>query len=548
MKKPSRRASWAAVLAAALVGACSAASDSSSPAGSADDPGGKTPGGSNPMGGPAAGGASGGEPEPLPPESEEQRSFEAPRAGARFVYVANAQRDTVAVIDSIGRGIHTVPVGDTPSYLATVPGADVALVINLGTMDVNVLRTSSDGVTAVARVPVVAGANRISVSRDGRHALAWFDSSNRDSAAPGNFQEVSLLTLGPGADASVPMTVGFRPSDVVFADDGSAAFVITEDGISVIRFADVKGPAVAPFVRVGDLGAGMPQPLDVGVTPDGRYAVARQEGSPRVILVDLGQGVATTIDLGAPVTDIDLASSGAFALAVLRGQNAIVRIPVPAGFTDPSVRQTRQFPGETVGSASLAPDGKTAVLYTTAVTPAVERIVIVDLTSDAPGVPVRLKKAVRAVAIAPDGNTAVVLHTKVAGDPAAPGLDVDAQIDRSYGYTVVNLRTAFPKLQLTPADIYAMAITPDAANAFLVIRDPASTTTVRRVQQIALGSFIVNDIELGSPPVAIAVLAASTKRVFVSQEHPEGRISFIDWETHQVQSVTGFELNGRIVQ
>jgi hypothetical protein len=551
-KELSRRAPWAVFLSAigcaavfaSLFAACSS-SQSSPPIG--DDEGGNIPGGGGTtMGGPGAGGSSG---EPaLPPETEEQRAFEAPRAGARFVYVANAQRDTVAIIDSIGRGIHTVPVGDTPSYLATVPGADVALVINLGTMDVNILRTSSDGVTAVARVPVVAGANRISVGRDGRHALAWFDSSNRDSTAPGNFQEVSLLTLAPGADASVPMTVGFRPSDVVFADDGSAAFVITEDGISIIRFADVKGPAVAPFVRVGDLGAGMPQPLDVGVTPDGRYAVARQEGSPRVLLVDLGQGVATTVDLGAPVTDLDLAASGGFVLAVLRGQNAIVRIPVPAGFTDASARRTRQFPGETVGSASLAPDGKTAVLYTTAATPAVERIVIVDLTSDAPGVPVRLKKAVRAVAIAPDGNTAVVLHTKVAGDPAAPGLDVDAQIDRSYGYTVVNLHTAFPKLQLTPADIAAMAITPDAANAFLVVRDPAATTTVRRVQQIALGSFIVNDIELGSPPVAIAVLAASTKRVFVSQQHPEGRISFIDWETHQVQSVTGFELNGRIVQ
>jgi hypothetical protein len=44
------------------------------------------------------------------------------------------------------------------------------------------------------------------------------------------------------------------------------------------------------------------------------------------------------------------------------------------------------------------------------------------------------------------------------------------------------------------------------------------------------------------------VLGDTVKRVFVSQEHPEGRISFINWETGVVESVTGFELNGRIVQ
>ena len=41
---------------------------------------------------------------------------------------------------------------------------------------------------------------------------------------------------------------------------------------------------------------------------------------------------------------------------------------------------------------------------------------------------------------------------------------------------------------------------------------------------------------------------ADSQRVFVSQQHPEGRISFIHWETGAIESVTGFELNGRIVQ
>ena len=57
-----------------------------------------------------------------PPETEVRQDFEVPRGGARFVYVANRRRDSVAVIDSTGLGIRTVAVGDSPGYLTTVPG------------------------------------------------------------------------------------------------------------------------------------------------------------------------------------------------------------------------------------------------------------------------------------------------------------------------------------------------------------------------------------------------------------------------------------------
>jgi len=90
--------------------------------------------------------------------------------------------------------------------------------------------------------------------------------------------------------------------------------------------------------------------------------------------------------------------------------------------------------------------------------------------------------------------------------------------------------------------VSSLALTPDGARAFVLVRSS------RLVQRIALSSFIVDDFPVGSPPVALAVLGDAVKRVFVSQEHPEGRISFINWETGVVESVTGFELNGRIVQ
>jgi hypothetical protein len=486
-------------------------------------------------------------PPTAPPEIEERQDFEVPRGGARFVYAASRRRDNVAVIDSTGLAIRTVPVGDSPGYLTTVPGQDVALVVNTGSKDVNILRTNPAGATMVSRVPVVPAANRITVGRQGRHAVVWYDSAAPGAAgvgAGGGFQEVSVISLEPGADKAFDLTVGFRPSDVVFADDGSGAFVVTEDGISILRFADIAGPAVAPFVRFPDAGAAAPAARDVSVTPDGRYAIARREGSSQVMLLDLGPmgGGVTSVDLMSPVTDLDLAPSGAFALAVLREQNTYVRLVIPGAFSGAVAPDRRTLTGEAIGSAALSADGGSAVFYTTAGEPPVERLVVARLEGTSAPLPVTLKKAVRSVAIAPDGKTAIVVHTKAPGHPGEPGLDVDAQIDRAYGYTIVNLASGFAKLQITPAEVSSLALTPDGARGFVLVRDP------RLVQRIALASFIVDEFPLGSPPLALAVLGEAVKRVFVSQEHPEGRISFINWETGAVESVTGFELNGRIVQ
>jgi hypothetical protein len=491
----------------------------------------------------ATGGSSGGmgaDPiAPPPPEMEERRSFETPRAGARYVYVANPKRDTVAVIDSTNLTIRPIQVGDTPTYLQTVPGKDVALVINVGSRDVSILRTDAGG-TRTSTVPVVPGVNALSVAPDGKHVVAWYQSPAKPGLTggpPGSFQDVSLITLGD-TDQSIGLTVGFRPSDVAFAADGSAAFVITEDGVSVLRFAELRGPSVTPLIAVGDA-ADTAQ--DVSVTPDGRYALSRKEGATEIRLVDLTTRASTTVDLGSAVTDLDLAPGGDFALAVLREAGTVVRLLLPGGFTDPTMRHSFAAEGG-VGSATITPDGKAAILYTTA--NPVERLVLLDLVAQSTR-PVRLKKGVRAVAVSPDSRTALVVHTKDAGSPTDPSIDVEGAIDRSHGYSVVDLASAFAKLQLTTAPVGELAITPDATRAFVLLRDDA--VSIRVAQRIQLASFIVDDFPLGSPPLSIAALADS-KRMFVSQVHPEGRISFIHWETGAVESVTGFELNGRIVQ
>ena len=80
----------------------------------------------------------------------------------------------------------------------------------------------------------------------------------------------------------------------------------------------------------------------------------------------------------------------------------------------------------------------------------------------------------------------------------------------------------------------------------MLLRD--DTAAVSIAERISLTSFLADDFTLGSPPSSIAALSSTIHKVFVGQVYSEGRISFIDWVTGEVDTVTGFALNGRIQQ
>jgi ribosome-binding factor A len=574
-------------------------------------------------GGTFGAGGSGGAGE-LPPEVELSEDFELPHAGDNYVYVANPETDNVAVINAATLGIHIVEAGDEPTFLQTLAGRDAAIVLNVGSADATVIRTENGGSVAT-KVRVQRGSNAIAVSPDGAHAVVYYDPNFAPAGEQqGSFQDVSVLALNDAGDASYPMTVGFRPSAIFFQSDGSRAFAVTEDGVSILDFGVLAagGSGIARTVPLGIVGTDLT--LDVSVTPDGRYALAREESSSLLRLVDLDDGSIRTLDLavfapspeddggvtepppsddggtvtpeaGIPpvpvndasppppdsgnqpptdsgtamdsgtsgdggttfalttplpghvtlqamaiaVTDLDLAPSGEYALAVVRDTSTLLRIPIPGAFEDSSLVRADGIDGELVGSVTMSSDGRRALLFTTVVD-ANERITIFDLAANTHR-SVQLRKSVRSVAISPDGEKALVIHRKLAGAPDEPGLALDDQIDRSYGYSLLELSSGFAKLEVTPADLGPFAIVPDGSHLFVLFDDGAT----REVQRANLSSFFVDRFTLGSPPVSVGPVPAS-RRVFVGQEHPDGRIAFIDWVTGDVQSVTGFELNSRI--
>jgi hypothetical protein len=506
--------------------------------------------------------------DPLPPEVENTLDLSQPQASERFVYAANPEGGRVAIIDADTLAIQTLETGKEPRYLATLAGTDDAIVLNVGGDDATIIRDPALGARTV-NVDVLRGANTLRVAPDGKHAVVYFDAAVGDAVSgSGSFQDISVIVLDESDDRAVDMTVGFRPRDVFFSDDSTQAFVVTEDGVSVLDFTEIDGGGSA-FARTVSLGTDIDQKsLDVSVTPNGRFALAREEGASSIRLVDLRNGTIRELDLarvpevvaiqerianeaaalfdddaGTPpepapvrVTDLDVAPDGRFALAMLRTQHAALTIPVPGGFQDEGVIETIEVEGEIVGSATIAPTSERALLYTTA--DARERITVFDFADGALRT-LPLRKAVFAVAIAPDGETALVVHTKEDGDPNQQGIDPDERIDRSNGYSVLKLGSGDVKLQVTTAAPGSFTLVPDGSALFVAFRE------AQEVQKVAIASLLVRLFGLGSPPVSVGAVPQS-QRVFVAQDHPDGRITFIDWVTDEAQTVTGYELNSRI--
>jgi hypothetical protein len=579
--------------------------------------------------------AVGGSTASLPPEQEQKLDFLAPQAGAHYVYVANPSRNTVSAILSETLAITELAPGDSPTYIATVPGQDIALVINAGSHTLRILNGTSMNDSPI---PIVTKANTIAIAPDGLHAVIWFDASQLGTGgsttattATGSSQEVSVVDLSPSAAKDkvvISMSIGYNPSAVVFSSDSAAAFVVTDDGIFELRFANITAPAIAPFTPLGnsspvsfvaDAGAPLPsapdaqildsgatadsqtppidggvtssgalpldsgtldagatqdllaaksdsgttqnpapdvatvvptsysgKPVDVSVTSAGDYAIARIDGSPELLLINLKTHTVTSLIMSSQVTDLDLLPASNQAFAVLRDESKLVRIDVPDGFTGGKPQVVWPFDGATVGSVTLSAQGKYAVLYTTAIPS--ERLVIVDFAKSEP-LTVNLTKAIRAIAIAPDESSALILHPAPtpSGSGGNPGQS-SSTADTGYAYTMVRLQDGYWKVVSTAANPNPFAITPDSAYAFVLLRDDKAS--VRIAERISLTSYLVDDFLLGSPPNSIAALSGS-HNVFVGQVYSEGRISFIDWTTDNatsVRTVTGFALNGRIQQ
>src|SRR4051812_7120691 len=203
-----------------------------------------------------------------------------PISSQRFVYVAMTAQGKLARIDGNTLTVSTTPVGPAPREVATIPGSDGAVALDAVNGTATVVRPVATGGDGTRVLPTLPGLNRLDIDPTGRFAVIWFDLVRaRQDGTPstGSFQDAVIASLAPGHETSVALTVGFRPRAVQFDAAGAHAFMITEDGVSVIDLADAvgHGPRIVPPIAVAAPGVS-PDDLEVQIVATGDYAAVRQ--------------------------------------------------------------------------------------------------------------------------------------------------------------------------------------------------------------------------------------------------------------------------------
>jgi hypothetical protein len=472
---------------------------------------------------------------PPEPEVEIESTYEAPVATDRFVWAANPETGRVALINAETFDVRLAEAGLSPTVVAAVPraedGTDAALVLNTGSEDATLLEINGAGELTRAMVDTHAGANTVAVTPSGRFAIVWTDAAVAGEALDptDSAQDITVVNLS-GELEGTQLSVGFRPSRVVFDEAEERAFVVTEPGLSVIELG--ASPRVGGHVELTASPADA-NARDVSVTPDGEIALVRLDGSTSLGVVSIASGEREEVELGNFVTDLDLSSDGRRAFAVVGDE--LVVIPVPVAGADPSTFTRARVTDVVIRSVALSPDATLALLYSNASpSPYLTVLSASEDFADAVGRSLDLKAPVQAVFAAPDARHAIALQATAPGSRKRGAFSlVTAQMDRA------------PKIVGTDAAPMAVAFSPDGAEAVIATRD--LTQKLYGAYLIHLENLEENFLPLASPPLA-AGMVPRAGRAFVAQAHPEGRITFLDLADGSSRTLTGFELAAQIVE
>jgi len=492
-------------------------------------------GGSSSFAGTSAGGGGGVPIVVVPPEKELEESFLAPVVTGKYVFSANPKSGRVAVIDAETYAVRLFNAGFGPKYLTALPGDTGAIVINELSHDTTRFAVSGDDVTASdVNLPVHVDANAWATSPDGRFAIAWTRTASDQKPDPtAGSQTLTVLDLE--RNKSKALSVGFHPTQVVVDDKSERAFVVSDDGVSVVTLG--SAPEVSLLAHVSEDALEDAAARDVSIMPDGSLAVVRLEGSTKLRVVDLSkEDSITSYDLGAPIADVDLSRDGKLALAAVPGIGQVVVVPMPP-VGDAASFERVAIPREEITSSIVISDqSELALLYQNGADNS--HLSVLDLRDGMQRAlhTIDLKGPVSAAFAAPGAASAIVFQKPITGSTKA-GL--------FSGVPTLQQRSA----KIVGTDAVPSALSFDKEGQYALVTVGNETSAVHGVYRVVLDTMQADFLALASPPATAATgIVENVHRGFVAQTHPEGRITFIDLETARAHTITGFELAARILQ
>lgn len=469
-----------------------------------------------------------------PPEDENDFFSVPPSASDVFVFIANPNRDTVSKVHVVTRQIESIEVGDEPRMVLVTADYDRAVVFNDGDDTVSVIDIQSNDTTSVE---VREDFNFMVMSPSGNHVICFLNTAMLpDGEVEGvdgvlSYNEVSIVDLDELV--SHDFSVGFNPKQIQFADDGDRAVIIADQFLTVVDLVD--DPPTPELIDLESDPFNPPTAKEVEVEPTGEFAYIRYENENAIQVVDLDNGDLMWIPVGSDPTDLDLSPDGTEVMVVSRTSQELRVFDSTDPLAPPHIVDLPVT--ETLGSLAMAPEGNAAILFTTASLS--DRITTWNRVTDELIIK-RLEKPVEQVIMTPDGDSTLVVHTL---DDAPGENDVYTPEEVITVITIKNDQF-IPNAVLLEDELVAVSNFDDGAKAVFMMDEN------RYVGIIDYPSRLVDDVMVPSYPVHVGVMPEEpvlpVPVAWISQDHPLGRISFIDPNTLALQTVTGFELNSEI--
>lgn len=509
------------------------------------------------------------EAEGAPPDEHfepEEEEFLVQKVAATdsYVFVPNQSEDsdTVALIDGWDFSVHPIRVGQEPVQVVAADvdeqGA-VGYVLSVGTPTVSIIRAdqgTGDDRADVRVLTIPPEVNQLALSPDGKHVLAYIDPSEpiNDSASAASLQTMALIRLAdePGEDEVYELSVTRLIDDIAFTADGDQAFIVGEEGINRLPLREIKSDAFLPSINL-DMSSSVfsPQDQEVAFSSDGTVMTMRTSQYAGVGLFELDPEETVVdssrmIDLPGVPTDLDLVERDdgtMLAVATIRGEGQIALFEVgdalEAEEGDDSFVRFLDAGGADAGIGRLTPDETAMVVFSTL--PEIPTVGLLDLESETIET-YELRNEIRNLEISPDSRTAVVVH-QAQGGPTVGG-DPEAAFRQGEGITLWDLETGYRRPIALKGEPEEILMTTDAAGTpYLYVMLTSSNPNNQGVRRINLRTHGTDFLRLPRHPLQLGAVA---EQIFVSQESDTGRITFMDVETNQQRTVSGYELNAGI--
>ncbi len=220
-------------------------------------------------------------------------------------YVTNRLDDSLSVIDTQARRVlATVPVGDEPHGVLTDPSGRLIYVLNTSADSVSVLDAQT--LREVRRLAASRGPWSLARSPDGRQIAVTSTRSRFVPFRAPSVSEVTLIDAGQGIvsrrldvpDANLMQGIAWHPSGefALFTLDRTKNLVpitrLEQGWVITNGLGIVWRDGTVDQVLLDEPDLCFPDPADVAISPDGRYAFVTSSGSDRVAVIDVERLIA----------------------------------------------------------------------------------------------------------------------------------------------------------------------------------------------------------------------------------------------------------------